>query len=239
MSISLVGLPRKIRHDRDEERQAMRMIRWAAMTAAALTLAAAAAACSSSSNSSGGSAANSAKSGGTVTIAWNATLSELIWPYLTYAGDGAQSAVNPQESLWSSITWSNDDKTFTMVLKPWKWSDGAPITSRDFTFVYNLLKANYANWNLYVPGGFPTDVTSVSAPSEHTVVVNLNQSYNPAFYVDNILNTVALMPQHAWDKESVNGPVGNYDQTTAGAKAVYAFLQREGGDITSFVTNPL
>jgi peptide/nickel transport system substrate-binding protein len=236
----------------------MRMIRSAAMIAAALTLAAAAAACSSSSNSSGGSAANSAKSGGTVTIAWNATpnfvfpyapaantdgynanLSELIWPYLTYAGDGAQSAVNPQESLWSSITWSNDDKTFTMVLKPWKWSDGAPITSRDFTFVYNLLKANYANWNLYVPGGFPTDVTSVSAPSEHTVVVNLNQSYNPAFYVDNILNTVALMPQHAWDKESVNGPVGNYDQTTAGAKAVYAFLQREGGDITSFVTNPL
>ena len=31
----------------------------------------------------------------------------------------------------------------TIVLKPWKWSNGVPITARDFTFVYNLLKANY------------------------------------------------------------------------------------------------
>jgi peptide/nickel transport system substrate-binding protein len=233
----------------------MRVLRPAAAIAAALTLTAASAACSSS---SGRPAASSAKSGGTVRIAWPATpnfifpyapasntdgfnlnLSQLMWPVLTYAGDGAKSAVNPRESLWSSITWSNDDKTFTMVLKPWKWSDGAPITSRDFTFTDNLLKANYTNWNQYVQGGFPTDVTSVSAPSEHTVVVRLDQSYNPAFYVDDVLNTVTLLPQHAWDKESADGPVGSYDETAAGAKAVFAFLQKEGGDITSFTTNPL
>jgi peptide/nickel transport system substrate-binding protein len=33
--------------------------------------------------------------------------------------------------------------------------------------------------------------------------------------------------------------VGNYDETTSGAKAVYAFLQKEGSDMTTFTTNPL
>ena len=85
-------------------------------------------------------------------------LTEPLWPYLVYDGDGAQSAVNPQESLYSSLTYSNGDKTITIALKPWKWSDGTPITSRDFSFAYNLLKANWQNWNGYFPGLFPADV---------------------------------------------------------------------------------
>ena len=30
--------------------------------------------------------------------------------------------------------------------------------------------------------------------------------------------------QHAWDKTSATGKVGNYDETTAGAKSVFDFL---------------
>jgi len=241
----------------------MRKIRLAAAILAALTLTVGAAACTSSSSSGSGSgkgssAAATAKHTGTVSLSWPATpdfifplapatntdgyngnLTNLLWPVLTYSGDGGQSIVNPQESLFSSITWSPDDKSFTMVLKSWKWSDGQPITSRDFTFVYNLLKYNWQNWVNYSQGGFPTDVTSVSTPNVHTVVVNLNQAYNPAFYVDTVLNEVPLLPQHAWDKESVSGTVGNYDETAAGAKAVYAFLQKQGGDMATFATNPL
>jgi peptide/nickel transport system substrate-binding protein len=245
----------------------MRKIRLAAAILAALTLTAGAAACSGSSGSGSGSGSGSSNKGstaggvkhtGTVSLAWPATpdfifpfapatntdgyngnLTNELWPVLTYSGDGGQSIVNPQESLFSSITWAPDDKSFTMVLKSWKWSDGQPITSRDFTFVYNLLKYNWQNWVNYFQGGFPTDVTSVSAPNEHTVVVNLNQAYNPAYYVDTILNEVPLLPQHAWDKESASGAVGNYDETAAGAKAVYAFLQKQGGDMATFATNPL
>jgi peptide/nickel transport system substrate-binding protein len=236
----------------------MRKIRLAAAILAALTLTAGAAACSSSGSGSKSSAAGAVKHTGTVSLAWPATpdfifplapatntdgyngnLTNELWPVLTYSGDGGQSIVNPQESLYSSITWSPDDKSFTMVLKSWKWSDGQPITSRDFTFVYNLLKYNWQNWVNYFQGGFPTDVTSVSTPNEHTVVVNLNQAYNPEYYVDTILNEVPLLPQHAWDKESVSGTVGNYDETAAGSKAVYAFLQKQGGDMATFATNPL
>jgi peptide/nickel transport system substrate-binding protein len=236
----------------------MRMIHRAAM-AAALTLPLAAAACSSTSNGSGGSSSGKPQHGGTVTVAWtnatpnfifpfppaantdgyNTNLTNPIWPVLTYDGDGSQSAVNPRESLYSSLTFGNGNKTVTMVLKSWKWSDGAPITSRDFTFVYNLLKANYKNWNGYIPGQFPTDVASVSASDAHTVVLTLTQPTSPAFFADDVLNVVPLVPQHAWDKESTTGAVGNYDQTPAGAKAVYSFLQKEGSQISTFTTNPL
>jgi peptide/nickel transport system substrate-binding protein len=233
-----------------------RIHRVAGLAALALTLAVAA--CSSG-HGSGGSAVGKPKQGGTVTVAWNdaqpnfifpyppatntdgynANLSEYLWPYLSYDGDGAQSAVDPAKSLYSSLKFSNGNRTVTMVLKSWKWSDGAPITGRDFTFTYNLLKPNYQNWINYIPGTFPTDVSSVSVSGQHTVVINLTAPTSPAFFADDVLNNVSLIPQHAWDKESASGPVGNYDQTASGAKAVYAFLQKEGSQSSTFLTNPL
>jgi peptide/nickel transport system substrate-binding protein len=197
--------------------------------------------------------------GGTATMAWpagsapnfifplppatnsdgyNVNLTDLMWPYLVYDGDGAQSVVNPQESLLRSLVYSDDDTTVTIKLKSWEWSDGTPITSRDFTFVYNLLKANWSNWNAYV-GLFPTDVASVQTPDTSTIVLHLTRSYNPDFFTDDVLSEIPLLPQHAWDKESAAGKVGTYDETAGGAKAVYAFLQKQGGDLATFTTNPL
>ena len=170
---------------------------------------------------------------------YNVNLTVGEWPFLVDVGDGAKSVVNPQESLYSSLTWSDNDSVITIVLKPWKWSDGVPITARDFTFVYNLLKANYNDWEDYDPGLFPADVTKVATPNAHTVVIYLNRSYNPAFYTDDVLDEVPLLPQHAWDKTSLTGKVGNYDETTAGADAVWNFLQKQGSDMATFTTNPL
>jgi peptide/nickel transport system substrate-binding protein len=233
------------------------------LTAAAVALAAAVAACTSASHAgitSGSNATGAPEKGGTVTLAWqpgsapnfifpfvpaantngyNANLSNLMWPTLTYVGDGSQATVNPQKSLWSSIKYSDDDTTITLTLKPWKWSDGTPISSRDLVFTYNLLKANVPNWNEYLPGLFPDNVSSVTATGPSTAVIKLAKSYNPSFYTDDVLSIINLLPQHAWDKTSATGKVGNYDQTTAGAKAVYAFLQKEGGDMSTFTTNPL
>ena len=207
----------------------------------------------------GGSQKGHVKAGGTASLAWvgaspdfifplppatntngyNANLENPLWPNLTYDGDGSQAAVNPQESLFSAIRYTDRDTTITITLKPWKWSDGAPVTSRDFTFVYHLLKAEVPNWYLYVPGLFPDDVASVATPRPHTVVMHLTHSYNPTFYTENVLSEVPLLPQHAWDKTSMSGKAGNDDDTTAGAKAVYAFLAREGAQMTTFTTNPL
>ena len=170
---------------------------------------------------------------------YNSDLTIGLWPTLVYIGDGASSGPNPQESLYSSMTWSHNDSVVTIVLKPWMWSDGVPITSRDFTFVYNLLKYNYNNWLGYVPGLFPTDVKQVLTPNSHTVVLDLTRSYNPTFYTDDVLAEIPLLPQHAWDRTSQTGKVGNYDETAKGATAVYNFLQKVGSNMSTFATNPL
>lgn len=199
------------------------------------------------------------KKGGTVTIAevgaspdfvfplapatnqngYNANLNEGMWPNLVYAGDGGKSVVNKDKSLFSSLDYSNGDRRITIRLKAWNWSDGKPITSRDFSFVYNLLKADAGNWSDHIQGLFPDDVSKVSTPDSHTVVLDLTKAYNPDFYTDDVLSTIPLLPQHAWDKTSVNGSVGDHDTTTAGAKAVYSFLQGQGAKTTAFATNPL
>jgi peptide/nickel transport system substrate-binding protein len=239
----------------------MRKTRRLAALAATLALATLVAACGSSSVKVGSGSLVRGKMtrGGTVTIAevaaspnfifpltpatnengYNENLTMGLWPSLVYVGDGGKSAVNPQESLFSSLTYSDNDTVIKIVLKPWKWSDGAPITSRDFTFTYNLLKANYADWIDYTTGLFPVDVKKVTTPNAHTVVLDLTRSYNPSFYTDDVLDTIPLLPQHAWDKTSATGKVGNYDATTAGSKAVWNFLQKQGGDMATFDTNPL
>ena len=175
----------------------------------------------------------------TNTDGYNANLDNEMWPTLVYAGDGADSVANPQESLYTSLTYGDGGKQVTIDLKHWNWSDGQPITSRDFTFVYNMLKANTSNWSGYIAGLFPDDVSSVSTPDDHTVVLNLTRSYNPNFFTNDVLNEIPLLPQHAWDKTSATGAVGNYDTTPAGAKAVFSFLQKQGGDMATFATNPL
>jgi peptide/nickel transport system substrate-binding protein len=224
------------------------------------TLAVAACSTSGSTNIGSGSTVKGTKEqGGTGTVGWvaagpnfifpyapatntdgyNGNLTDPLWPSLVYGGDGAQASINWAKSVAKSVAYSDNDKTVTITLQDWNWSDGQPITSRDFTFTYNLLKANYSNWSGYLPGGFPTDVASVATDGAHTVVLHLTQSFNPTYYTEDVLASVQLIPQHAWDETSVSGKVGNYDETTAGAKAVYSFLQTQGADQATFTTNPL
>jgi peptide/nickel transport system substrate-binding protein len=53
------------------------------------------------------------------------------------------------------------------------------------------------------------------------------------------LSQITPLPQAVWDKETPTGPVGNYDETAAGAKAVYAVLDYESRDIPTYDNNPL
>jgi peptide/nickel transport system substrate-binding protein len=116
----------------------MRLIYRAASVTAVVALTAATAACSgtsggSSSGSSSGSAAGQPQPGGTVTQAWvgatpnfifpfapatnsdgyNQNLTEPLWPPLAFDGDGGQSVVSQQESLYSALGFSTRTGTTT------------------------------------------------------------------------------------------------------------------------------
>jgi peptide/nickel transport system substrate-binding protein len=168
-------------------------------------------------------------------------LQPLMWRPLYWFGHPNSSAatINYGYSLAKPAVFSDDNKTITMTLKHYNWSDGKPVTSRDLLFWMHLLLVEKANYAGYVPGGFLDHVASLSAPSPYTFVMKLNQSYNQTYMLYNGLSLLSPIPQHAWDKESASGPVGNYDDTPAGAKKVYAYLNKASMSLSTWDTNPL
>lgn len=165
--------------------------------------------------------------------------SNLLYPPLLALGLDGKSELNPAESIADPPVYSNGDKTVTITLKNWDWSDGTPISSRDLTFFFNLVKANKAQWAQYSPGLFPDNVKSMTATGPKTVVLQLSQAYNPTFFNDNQLQLIIPLPQQVWDKTSATSPDGNYDETTAGAVKVWNYLQAQGADTSTFTTSAL
>src|SRR6185437_2614939 len=221
------------------------------------------AACSGSGGSGSGSSGGKPQSGGVVTFAeqpgstptyifplYNGAnsgnddityLQPLMWLPLYWFGhpDNEQATVNYKLSMANPPVFSVGGRTVTMTLKNYKWSNGKPVTARDLEFWMNLLLAEKNNSAAYVPGGWMDHVAGMSAPNPHTFVLKFNVTYNQQYLLYNGLSILQPIPQAVWDKTSASGPVGNYDQTTAGAKAVYSFMNKESMSLSTWDTNPL
>jgi peptide/nickel transport system substrate-binding protein len=221
------------------------------------------AACSSGSQSPGNAAQGARVKGGTATIALtpidsqfnfifpllnfsndtfaNVTYSQyLMWRPLYWFGGPGHVGVNSKESLADpvSVTTSGGKTIATIQLKPYRWSDGVPVTSRDVQFWINLLRVGKADFWGYKPGEFPDNVTALKILSPSRFSLTFDHLYS-AEWLYNQLGLIIPLPQHAWDRESANGHVGNYDTTSAGAKAVISFLLAQNKALSSYATNPL
>ncbi|HUD37333.1 MAG TPA: peptide ABC transporter substrate-binding protein [Streptosporangiaceae bacterium] len=224
------------------------------------------AACSSSpttsSSSSGGSSGGGTVHGGTVTMAYPPGTEPVdIFPMFPASDDTTQEIFWFVEQMWRPLYWfgdtsggltfnsalslanppvfSNGNKTVTITMKHWKWSDGQPITTRDVEFWMNLLMANKADYANYVPGYFPDNIASIKYSSATTFSITFKQAYSQNWLLLNQLCLIFPMPQHVWDKTSATGKVGNYDETPAGAKAVFNYLTSAASKLSTYNTNPL
>ncbi len=166
-----------------------------------------------------------------------------------YSGpDGARAQVDYPDSLAASApVASNGDTTYTIHLKTGlTWSGGAPVVANDVIFYIDLLKAavkeSPGNWCQYVPGQFPSDVVSATAPDAHTVVIKLNKAYNPGYFLYNQLEDTEFgpygMPSTDWNVASANGPHLDY-ANPANAKKIFDYLNKAGQVLSQFTTNPL
>ena len=165
---------------------------------------------------------------------------ELMWRPLNWFGTGETAMkIDNSLTLYNSVTYSNKSTVVTVHLKPYMWSDGQPVTSRDIEFAFNLYKYNEVMWSQYLPGEFPDNVSSMSVPDASTIVFNLTHSVSQIWFTDNQLGLITPMPQHAWDKTSATGAIGDNDTTAAGAVAVFNFLNAQAMDLTTYATNPL
>lgn len=170
-----------------------------------------------------------------------------MWRPVYFVGTPTRPTIDFSESLAYPPKYSNNDSTVTITLKPWKWSDGTPITARNVLFFFNILKVEKLNWWLYVPGTFPTNVKSVKILSQRVIQFQLSHSFNPELFTQIDLQSLTPLPM-AWDRTSLTGPHGSGstlpagsgqgpDMTPAGATAVYNFLVAQNGHVSQYATN--
>jgi peptide/nickel transport system substrate-binding protein len=168
--------------------------------------------------------------------------SPFMWRPLYWFGINGTPNINYQQSMAGAPTYSNGGKTVTVTLnQKYKWSNGKPVTNRDVELWLNLLKAEKGEYLGYSPGSIPDDVTSMSFPasSPYQFSITFNKAYSQLWVLYDELSEIVPIPQAVWDKTSVSSPVGNYDTTTAGVKAVWKFLNAQSTQEGTYTTNPL
>jgi peptide/nickel transport system substrate-binding protein len=171
-------------------------------------------------------------------------LQTLLYLPLYWYGDRGNPAIDYRLSIGDPPVYTDGNRVVTISLKHYVWSDGETVSARDVGFWINLLKANKAHWANYVPGGFPDNVVSWTALSPTTVQLRLNASYNPFWFTYNELSQITPLPI-AWDRTSLAAKVPSPtaadlpDTTTAGATAVYNFLNGQATAVASYASSPV
>jgi peptide/nickel transport system substrate-binding protein len=168
-----------------------------------------------------------------------------MWIPLYWTQNGVTPEMVPSMSPADTPVFSNGDKTVSITMKSWKWSDGTPVTAKDLEFDIDLIKAGVkespSNWASYTPGYFPDDVASMSTPDASTLVLNLKSAVNPSWFTEDILSyagPVGPLPAEAWSKDSATGPILDFTNP-ANATKIFNFLTAASKSVSTYATNPL
>jgi peptide/nickel transport system substrate-binding protein len=232
--------------------------RLAAMASCIASAALLIAACSSSSPTSS-AASGKPESGGVATFALPASaVPDWIFPmidsahssvdnrnqfeYLMYRplywfGDNDEPVLDSSLSLADPPVYSDSDKTVTITLKNYKWSNGEAVTSQDVAFWLNMLAAEKTNWAYYVPGGLPDNLSSWKVTSPSTIVLHLKTAYSPDWFTDNELSQITPLPL-AWDKTSATA-AGSCATSVSSCAAVWSYLYSQAKQTSTYATSPI
>jgi peptide/nickel transport system substrate-binding protein len=231
--------------------------RHALAAGAATALVLAAAACGSSGSSGATSSGGAKVQGGTATYAlppstvpnyifpfvsstYISTVNTMYFQYLMYRplywfGNGTSPTLNTSLSLADAPVFNGDKVTITM--KGWKWSNGQEITAQDVVFWIHMLQAVGAqDWGAYVPGGFPTNVSDVTAVSPTELTMTMDKAYNTTWFTYNELSQISPMPT-AWDRTASGA--SNCTDDVSDCASVYNYLNSQSQNMQTWASSPL
>lgn len=154
-------------------------------------------------------------------------------------GSTAAYGVDEKRSMAYAPEVSEDGKTLKITLKDRNWSDGTPITTKDIQFWWNLVNANKEDWASYRKGSLPDNVVDFQILDEKSFKLTTDKQYSPAWFVDNQMGKISLIPKHKWDTDKAGGGDDDLSATPEGAKKVFAMLTAASKDTSSYATNPL
>ena len=221
----------------------------------AAALAVVAAGCGGSSGSSSSNTGGTKVKGGTATYALPpSTTPNYIFPYsssadfsvsnisylqnllyrpLYWFGQGSTPDYNASLSVANAPTFSGNNVTIT--LKPYKWSNGQPVTASNVMFWLNMETAEPSNYGGYT--GFPASIVkNIKVVSPTTLTMTMNKSYSHSWFLYNELAQIYPMPE-AWDK-TASGP-SHCTTTVSDCAKVYTYLDGQSKSLNSYASSPI
>jgi peptide/nickel transport system substrate-binding protein len=175
---------------------------------------------------------------------------ELMYRPLWWTPDGHSLTVDYSDSIGDQPVFSNGNKTITINLNHnYKWSNGEPVDADDVIFFTKLLEGaitlSPANYGNYTPGLFPSNVASITAPSQYQVKITLTKAYNPSYTLLDQLSAITPLPL-AWDVTTFGAAADSGGCLTDSAadhwkkcEAVYTYLNGQSLKLSTYATNPL
>lgn len=172
---------------------------------------------------------------------WNTNIEDDMYLPLYWFGIGAKTGINYKLSVGDPPVYSDGNKTVTVHMKDTlKWSTGAPVTSNDVKFYFELLQVGKATISVYRPGLMPDNIASVTYPNTYTFVLHLKHAYNPTWFTGNQLGWIYPLPVQAWDKTTLTAAASSSASSTpSGAKAVFTFIYSQAKERGTYTTNPM
>jgi peptide/nickel transport system substrate-binding protein len=103
-------------------------------------------------------------------------------------------------SLASAITTPDSGLTFQVTLRPWIWSDGAPVTTADVAYTLRQIQ----QWNYGTVGGVPGMVKSFTVRDATHFDIVLTHRVNPQWFIYNGLTQLVPLPAHDWARYNLD-----------------------------------
>jgi peptide/nickel transport system substrate-binding protein len=151
----------------------------------------------------------------------------LMYRPLYWLGRHGEQGVDFDLSLAEPPQWSQDGRSVTVTLKPWKWSNGETICADNVMFWVNMMKVKASRLGMYAPGYLPDNLTSYEKVAEDSVRFTFDKAYSKAWVLMNQLTLITPMPK-AWDRTAADVPA-NASADIADIPAVYDYLVAEHG----------
>jgi peptide/nickel transport system substrate-binding protein len=166
----------------------------------------------------------------------------LMYRPVYWFGLGASTAVDYNLSTAKQPVFSDGDKTITITMKGWKFSDGQTVNAESVMFFLNMYKADPTSYCGYNAGyGIPDQLSSANGAG-NTITLKFKASVSPNWILYNYLSELSPMPE-AWDKTSASAAAGSGNcatgawgaaSTNTACKAVEKFLDAQSTNTATY-----
>jgi peptide/nickel transport system substrate-binding protein len=126
----------------------------------------------------------------------DATINQRLFAHLLWIGNSI--TIRWHKSLARSITVADHDTRFLVRIRPWRWSDGRPVTAADVVYSFQLIRADGLRYLNFGMGGMPGIVARMTVLGPHRFVVVVRHRVNPLWFELNGLSQLKPLPRFAW-----------------------------------------